>query len=274
MRALIASGLLLIAPVTAGAQLLGYGLNMQDQLVTFNVTAPGTLLSAHFIQGLQPNEHLLAIDFRPTNGRLYGLGSFNWLYQIDTATGAATRVGAAPFAPQLNGTEFDLDFNPVTDRITVLSELGQNLTLNPDTGQLVTAGPTITGGRILGAGYSNNVPGASTTTLYGLGTAAGTVLRLFDVNPTSGAATALAFNTLPAGDIAGVDVVGASTGFFLESSLGGIHRLYTADLATASGFSLLGDFQGGSLMRDIAIPGPGGLGVLALAAAGFLRRRR
>ncbi len=74
MRYILAVGLLWFVPAAVNARQLAYGINMQDQLVSFNVNAPGTLLSAYFIQGLEPNEHLVAIDFRPSTNVLYGLG--------------------------------------------------------------------------------------------------------------------------------------------------------------------------------------------------------
>ena len=46
------------------------------------------------ISGMQPGEALLAIDFRPATGQLYGLGSTSRLYTIDSTSGAATAIGA------------------------------------------------------------------------------------------------------------------------------------------------------------------------------------
>ncbi len=144
VRPIYAIGLLLFALVpAAGAPQTAYGINLQDQLVSFNVSAPGAFLSANFIQGLMPNDHLVAIDFRPSTNVLYGLGSLNRLYEINLATASAAPVGLQ-FAPLLNGTEFSMDFNPVTDQLTVISNLGQSLSINPNTGQ-ATTNPSPTG---------------------------------------------------------------------------------------------------------------------------------
>ena len=92
------------------------------------------------IYGLTPGDQLVGIDFRPATGQLYGLstpgggpGSAQ-LYIIDTETAIAMKVGA-PNAV-LGGTSFGFDFNPVPDRIRVVSNLGQNLRLNPNDGTI------------------------------------------------------------------------------------------------------------------------------------------
>ena len=90
------------------------------------------------ITGLTPGDQLVGIDFRPATGQLYGLstpgggpGSAQ-LYIIDTETAVATPVGA-PNAV-LGGSSFGFDFNPVPDRIRVVSNAGENLRLNPNDG--------------------------------------------------------------------------------------------------------------------------------------------
>ena len=79
------------------------------------------------------------------------------LYVVSPLTGAATAVGG-PFTPALSGTVFGFDFNPTVDRIRVVSDTGQNLRLNPDTGAVATADGAINPGtpRIVGSAYTNN----------------------------------------------------------------------------------------------------------------------
>jgi uncharacterized protein DUF4394 len=122
------------------------------------------------IYGLTPGDQLVGIDFRPATGQLYGLstpgggpGSAQ-LYIIDTETAIAMKVGA-PNAV-LGGTSFGFDFNPVPDRIRVVSNLGQNLRLNPNDGtsagmdtDLAYAAGDPNAGRmpssVVGAAYAN-----------------------------------------------------------------------------------------------------------------------
>jgi hypothetical protein len=49
-------------------------------------------------------------------------------------------MSAAVFMPVLAGTSFGFDFNPTVDRIRLVSDSGQNLRLNPNSG----AGATTT----------------------------------------------------------------------------------------------------------------------------------
>jgi len=129
------------------------------------------------ITGLQSGEAILALDCRPATGQLLGLGSANRLYAIDPATAAATEVGmSGQFT--LSGTAFGFDVNPGVDRIGVVSDADQNMRLNPNDGTLTATDIALTyqmgdpnfgqNPNVVGSAYSNNVPGAATTTLYGI----------------------------------------------------------------------------------------------------------
>lgn len=109
-----------------------------QQLLRFNAGQPQKLLDRRALTGLQPGERVLGIDYRVARGQLFALGSSGRLYRIDTATAAATPVGA-PLAIALRGSEFGVDFNPTVDRLRVVSDAGQNLRLHPDTGAVVDA---------------------------------------------------------------------------------------------------------------------------------------
>jgi Domain of unknown function (DUF4394) len=98
----------------AEAELLT-GVSTTNVLETFDSATPGTIIASVSVTGLQGGENLLAIDFRPANGVLYGLGSTSRLYTINPTTGAASQVGVAG-AITLSGTAFGFDFNPIADR--------------------------------------------------------------------------------------------------------------------------------------------------------------
>ncbi|HVF31180.1 MAG TPA: DUF4394 domain-containing protein, partial [Pyrinomonadaceae bacterium] len=112
-----------------------YGVTTANALVRFDSATPGTVSTIGVISGLQPGESIVGIDFRPSNGQLYGLGSTSRLYTINITNGVATQVGSAG-AFTLSGTDFGFDFNPVVDRIRITSNTGQNLRINPDNGTL------------------------------------------------------------------------------------------------------------------------------------------
>lgn len=66
-----------------------YGFTAGNSLARFDSASPG-LTTTSFISGLAAGESLLGIDFRPTDGKLYAMGSSNRLYIINTATALAT----------------------------------------------------------------------------------------------------------------------------------------------------------------------------------------
>src|SRR5215475_7131038 len=150
---------------------------VNNTLLNFNPGAPGMVNSSRRITGLAGGEDVVGIDFRPANGQLYALTSANRLYTINPSNAFATPVGA-PFAPGLNGVSFGFDFNPVPDKIRLVSNADQNLRLNPNNGAIVgmdgtlafAAGDPNAGQdpNIVGSAYTNNFAGSTSTTLYGI----------------------------------------------------------------------------------------------------------
>ena len=144
-----------------------YGLTTSDKLVSFSSSTPAKVGAATAITGLGAGEDVVGIDVRPATGQLYGVtkkadDSTGRVYVIDPATGAASLVTTTPFA--LNGTDFGVDFNPVPDRIRLVSDAGQNLRLNPNNGNLgVTDGALAYSGSDTNAGDTPNVSAAAYT---------------------------------------------------------------------------------------------------------------
>jgi hypothetical protein len=149
--------------------LLFYALSDNNQLMQFNAKNAGTALNTVSITGLQSGEKLLSIDFRPATGQLYGLGSTSRLYIINYMTGAARPVGTAAFTPAISGETATIDFNPTVDRIRLVTNTGQNLRLNPETGGVAATDGVINGlkvSSVIEAAYTNNMAGAATTVLF------------------------------------------------------------------------------------------------------------
>ena len=135
----------------------------------YSTSDPSSLKASVQITGLQTGETILGIDFRPATGQLYGVGSTSRIYVINPSTGSARMIGTAPFSPIIAGTQVSFDFNPTVDRIRLVTNTGQNLRLNPETGQVVAVDGSIngqSGADIEGVAYYNNKAGATTTTLY------------------------------------------------------------------------------------------------------------
>jgi hypothetical protein len=146
----------LALPITPGAadgNITATALVDGLSLAQFVVNTPGTVTSTGDITGLQTGETLVGIDFRPSDGNLYGLGTSNRLYTIDTNTGVATQKGMALTTPlDAMASNVGFDFDPGADLLRILSDTRQNLRINPTTGvgvginmgvdaQLVRGGP-------------------------------------------------------------------------------------------------------------------------------------
>ena len=83
--------------------------------------------------------------------------------QLRAATGSAN-----PFT-NLSGANFGVDFNPVADRLRVVSNTGQNLRINVDTGDTINDGTIAPASASVSASaYTNAFPGTTTTRLFNL----------------------------------------------------------------------------------------------------------
>ncbi|GAB3999023.1 hypothetical protein GCM10028807_48100 [Spirosoma daeguense] len=158
---------------TANARLstdfMFYALTDNNQLLKLSTQNPSTSMGTITITGIQNNERLVGIDFRPATGQLYAVSNGSRIYMINLANGMATALGSGPFSPALSGDVVGFDFNPTVDRIRLITNRGQNLRLHPETGGLAALDGNINGVAgvaLSGAAYTNNRSGATTTTLY------------------------------------------------------------------------------------------------------------
>lgn len=152
---------------------IAYGVTTTNALVHFDITTPNTVTSMA-ITGVGAGEAIRAIDFR-ADGILYGLGSDGVVYTIDPATAAATMLSDTLDAANA-GQTFGFDWNPVPDRLRVVTDLDDNLRVDPNTGLLSGADTDVqyaTGDAnegenpaIVAAAYSNNTDTATVTSLY------------------------------------------------------------------------------------------------------------
>ncbi len=247
-----------------------YGVTNSNNLISFERASPSTLYSRVPISGLQSGERILGIDFRPSNGLLYGLGSTSRLYTINTATGLATEVGVGPFSPALSGTDFGFDFNPVVDLIRVVSNTDANFRLDPDTGVVVAADTTLAydgsdpnaaaNPNVVGLAYTSNTMGATSTTLYGIDSNLDTLVRIGSpggspISPNAGQLTtigSLGFNT---GGFTSFDILSRDTALAALTPQGApfsiLHRI---NLITGSATEISNGFSapfiGGVVLQE------------------------
>ena len=155
-------------PVVVKPNLEFYGLTASNSLLKYNANNVTTIISTTPITNLPVGETLLAIDFRPATGQLYGLSSASRLYLINRNSGVASAIGATAFSPVLNGSLTGFDFNPTVDRVRIVTSSGQNLRLNPETGAAAATDTNLNPGtpNVGAAAYTNNNAGASTTELF------------------------------------------------------------------------------------------------------------
>jgi hypothetical protein len=246
VRRLALSAVLLTALLAAPARAeLLYATN-GTTIARFDSASLGSVTTTGAITGMQAGDTLVGIDVRPLDGRLYGVGSTSRLYRLDPITGTASVVNASPFATGLNGTAFGTDFNPVPDRLRVVSNTEQNLRINPVDGTLSFNDTALTpAGNIVAAAYSNNVLGATTTTLFDIDSAAGTLVVQNPPNAgnlTTVGALGLGTNL---NEAVGFDISGRTGVAYATLTTGGISRLYTVNLATGAA-TLVGTIGAGS----------------------------
>jgi Domain of unknown function (DUF4394) len=254
---------LLVATFGASAETF-YVATADDRLLRFDTASPESLVSEVALTGLQGDENLVGIDFRPADGRLYALGSTGRLYTLDRGTGALTQVGN-PVA--LVGNRFGLDFNPTVDRLRVVSDQGQNLRLNPDTGALAatdtalafTTGDANQGDSpvVVGAAYTNNRGGATTTVLYDLELGNGVLVTQVPANNGT-LSTVGPLGVTATGGTAAFDISGRTGVAYAVLDSGTGPRLYAVDLA--SGLALPRGALGGNpgSVTGLAIPASDG----------------
>jgi hypothetical protein len=257
------------------------GLTLNNELVRFDSASPNATFGTVAVSGLQAGERLLGIDFRPATGQLFGIGSDSRLYNVNVVTGVATQVGSGQFSTLLNANHYGFDFNPTVDRIRVVGSNGQNLRLNPLTGGVAAVDGTIVYAAgdtnanvtpsVVGSAYTNNFNGATTTTLYTIDLATGSLVT--QIPPNNGVLNTVGMLGVSFDVNTGFDISSQSGVAFASLNAGGFTRLYTINLSTGAA-SLVGTVGAG--LSDIAIFIPSAPSVAALGLGGVvaLRRRR
>lgn len=261
-----------------------YAVTIGNTLVSFDSATPGVLKSVVLISGLQPGETIEGIDFRPRNARLYALGSTNRLYTINTQNGSATLVGNGPVGPALNGTVIGFDFNPVADRIRVVTDADENLRLNPDNGTIAAVDDPLkyaagdlwdeVGPNVVAAAYTDNFPGATATTLYGIDIDGVRLVRQGSpngspVSPNSGQLSTIGKLGVTTTGMVGLDIATNGVAYASLTSPGGtLSQLHTINLTTGVA-TRVGNIGNSETIRDIAVViAP--FNVASVSAASFL----
>lgn len=242
------------------------GLTSDTRLICFQENAPGAAKDLGKITGLAGDTYLLGIDFRPANGELVGLGDKGGVYALNPMDASATKKSQLDVA--LSGTSFGIDFNPTVDRLRVVSDNGQNLRINVDTGMTTVDGtlsatpapaaPVPSAG-IVGAAYTNNDSDAGTaTTLFDIDSALDQVA--IQAPPNAGGLNPTGKLGVDTGAMVGSDIYtttanGSAVGnqAFASLSLGQQTAFYSVDLLTGKA-TKRGLFGWPNQVVGIAIP--------------------
>lgn len=304
------TGILIRSAVKAGRWVFGMGLTLTavagmsmgsasaDQIVglatdnvilNFDSSTPGTSSGLIQVTGfVDSRDRLVGIDYRPADGLLYGVtvgdAGVGRIYTIDNLSGAASLVSTLDTT--LTGLNFGADFNPVPDRLRLISATGDSFRINVETGATIIDGALNPGSpSVTAAAYTNSLmpsprdPATLGTTLYGIDTDTDSLVLINPPNAgTVNVVGSLGFNV---GEFAAFDIFGANNvAYGAWTGLGGGNSsLYTINLSTGAATSL-GQVYGGVSLRGIAVkavPEPASLAMLGLGGAsliGFVRRRK
>lgn len=231
-----------------------YGLKENNRIVRYNAKNTGTAEATIVITGIASGENVLSIDFRPATGQLYALSSSSMLYTIDLNSGLATPLSTTPFSPAITGSVASIDFNPTVDRIRLVTNVGQNLRLNPETGAVVSTDGNINGGTspaIASIAYSNSFSGTTGTELFDIDMTSRKLYK--QTSPNEGVLSLVGTINVNFSGKVGFDINNDNTAFYAMLNVAGVSKLYKIHYATAVS-TFIGDFS--ESLIDIAIPTP------------------
>ncbi len=207
---------------------------------------------------LDASASLVGIDVRPSNGMLYGVTPSGDIVTIDAKTGKWEKKSALSEKLPADAT-ITIDFNPVADRMRILTSTGTSLRVNVDDGKATVDGALKyaetepTKGKmpnVQAGGYSNSCAGVKETALYNIDMATMSLVK--QAPPNDGILTTIgALGATLQGPVAFdvyTDCKGMSAGWLLNNGV-----LSSIDLATGK-LSGVGAIEGISgKISDIAI---------------------
>lgn len=119
-----------------------WAVDLANNLLLFGAGDPTVLSAKQRISGVPILKRIIGIGFRPSDGKLYGVGSDSRVYTIDTLTAEAAAVSETKFSPTIIDF-FDIHFamalEPSGDRFRLIAaESGINWSISLDDGTATT----------------------------------------------------------------------------------------------------------------------------------------
>lgn len=214
---------------------VAFATSADNKLYRFDPMSPSE--NSVDLMGMNSNETVVGLDFRPMNGALYAITNQNRLLTVNTANGQVTPIGSG-LSPALSGTSFGFDFNPTVDRIRVVSNTGQNLRLHPELGTVVFTDGSLNPGAptVNAAAYDNSFAMATSTTLYVIDSETDTLYK--QLPPNDGV-------LVPVGPLGvnvvsenGFDIGGSSNMGYALLKVGNTTAVYQINLTTGQATSV------------------------------------
>lgn len=272
---------------------LAYTIDNAQTLLRFDTATPGTLTTVGNFSGA--TNFLDGIDFRPSNGLLYGYSFINNSVVIVNPSNAATTF-VSNLGTASNTFDLGIDFNPAADRLRLVTTSDQNLRINVDlpvgtnttvdTNLAYAVGDVSFGisPTINEVAYTNNDTNPATgTQLYYVDY--GTDKLVTTSNPNGGVLNTVGSLGVNATAFLGFDIftnpfTGVNTAFAILD-VASVTGLYNINLATGAATLVGGVGSGlnspaGLAIQTTAVPEPGSAlaGAIALGLCVSGRRRR
>lgn len=238
-----------------------YAVTSEQRLLFFQAST-GAIQSEIQLSGMGADDGIVGMDFRPLNGVLYVLSRDGTLYALNPDRGALMVMTSLmpdpsdtsePFSG-LEGEVFGVNFNPVADRLRIVSDSGQNLRVNVETGATFTDAPLNPGSpSVAAASYSNSFVNSCRTQLFVIDNSTNTLL--LQDPPNDGTLVEI-------GPVPGPDASGASVGFEIVS--GGRALTFWPDRNGAALYDI--DIRSGALSNGRVLRLDSGEQLVALSA--------
>ena len=183
LKTLALAGTILAAPFLAGAASAASIIALVDgkTLVTIDPASKKATGKAD-IKGAT---NVVGIDVRPADGMLYAVNADGGIYTVDAKSGQATMKSKLSETLK-SGVTVTIDFNPVADRLRILTSEGTSLRVNVDDGKATVDGALkfkdgdANAGKtpmVVAGAYTNSAnPKPSATALYNIDAASGSLV--------------------------------------------------------------------------------------------------